>query len=97
MAIVNTLKIFEELKSGLDEKQAKVVVEAIEKSLEEYKENQKEFLVTKTEFKETIANLRSELKEDIANLRSELVKWLFIFWIGQIGVLTAIFGVIFKR
>lgn len=93
MAIVNTLKIFEELKSGLDEKQAKAVAEAIEKSLEEYEEKQKGFLATKEDLSKEISRL--EIKTEQA--KSELIKWMFIFWIGQIGVLTAIFGVIFKK
>lgn len=58
-------------------------------SFEEYREIQKEFLVTKVKFKETIANLRAEL-----------IKWMFIFWIGQfaaiVGTLTAILFAFFK-
>ncbi|MGR3175947.1 MAG: hypothetical protein ACUZ8N_15325 [Candidatus Scalindua sp.] len=35
-------------------------------------------------------------KEDIANLKSELIKWMFIFWIGQIGILTGIIFAMLK-
>ena len=56
---------------------------------------------TKSELKTDIANLRSELKTDIANTKSELIKWMFIFWIGQfasiVGVLTAILFAFFKN
>jgi len=48
--------------------------------------------------KEDIANLRTEFKEDIAKLetkiaesKAEMIKWLFIFLIGQ---LAAIIGII---
>jgi len=29
-------------------------------------------------------------KEDRANLKAEIIKWMFIFWIGQLGALVAI-------
>lgn len=25
-------------------------------------------------------------KEDLANVKSDIIKWMFIFWIGQIAV-----------
>jgi len=90
MAIVNTLKIYEDLRTKLQDEPAKAIAETIERSLEEYRENQKEFLVTKTEFRETIANLRAEL-----------IKWMFIFWIGQfasiVGVLSVILFAFFRK
>ncbi|MFH1838581.1 MAG: hypothetical protein ABH808_03785 [Candidatus Kuenenbacteria bacterium] len=50
-----------------------------------YYTSQKEFLVTKTEFKETIANTKAEI-----------IKWMFIFWIGQIGAILGILFIFFK-
>ena len=29
-------------------------------------------------------------KQDGANLKAEIIKWMFIFWIGQIAALVAI-------
>lgn len=29
-------------------------------------------------------------KEDLANVKSEIIKWMFIFWIGQIAVTLAL-------
>ena len=70
----------------------KAITGVVEKSLEEYKENEKDFLVTKIEFKEATAELRKEM----ANLRAELIKWMFIFWVGQVGVITGILFAFFK-
>ncbi|MBS1257152.1 MAG: hypothetical protein MAG551_00188 [Candidatus Scalindua arabica] len=36
------------------------------------------------------------LKVDLTNVKSELIKWMFIFWIGQIGVLTGIIFAMLK-
>ena len=52
----------------------------------------------RSETSEQIASLRSETSEQIAGLRSELfekierghtstIRWMFLFWVGQIGVL----------
>lgn len=34
-------------------------------------------------------------KEDLANAKSDIIKWMFIFWIGQIAVTLGI--VYFRR
>lgn len=34
-------------------------------------------------------------KEDLANLKAELIKWMFIFWIGQLASFIAIAKFIF--
>lgn len=31
-----------------------------------------------------IEQLRTELKEDNANSRADIIKWMFIFWMGQV-------------
>ena len=44
------------------------------------------------------------LKQDIANLeiklektRADIIKWMFLFWIGQLASLIAILQIFFKR
>jgi bifunctional DNA-binding transcriptional regulator/antitoxin component of YhaV-PrlF toxin-antitoxin module len=39
---------------------------------------------------EEIAGLRVE----IAKTKSEIIKWMFIFWAGQIGVIAALFALL---
>jgi hypothetical protein len=29
-------------------------------------------------------------KEDLANVRSDVIKWMFIFWVGQLAAMIAI-------
>jgi hypothetical protein len=31
----------------------------------------------------------AELRTEMANLRAELVKWMFLFWLGTVGVTLA--------
>ncbi|MFM2047954.1 MAG: hypothetical protein RI955_500 [Bacteroidota bacterium] len=72
-----------------EEAKAKDIVTNIENIIEHRFENETNRLVNKID----IANLRTEMKEDIANLRtemkeqkSEIIKWMFLFWVGQIAV-----------
>jgi bifunctional DNA-binding transcriptional regulator/antitoxin component of YhaV-PrlF toxin-antitoxin module len=53
------------------------------------------------EMKEEIAKLDRRITEEIAGLRveiaktkSEIIKWMFIFWAGQIGVIAALFALL---
>jgi len=53
--------------------------------------------------KQDIELLRTATKQDIAQLevkiervRADLIKWMFIFWAGQIGALIAILALFFK-
>jgi hypothetical protein len=41
--------------------------------------------------KEDVANLKAELKADGANLKAELIKWMFVFWIGQLVAFVMLF------
>lgn len=93
MPIINTLEIYEDLKSQFKEEEARTLTKALEKSLEEYQKKQESFLATKDD----ISNLRTELKEDInkvrnvlANAKAEIIKWLFIFLIGQGATIISI-------
>ncbi len=137
MSIIDTLEIYEDLKSQFKEEEARALTKALEKSLEEYQKKQETLLSTKDdiarlqqtmkddivqlqentkdsitklriEVKEDVAGLRGELKEDIAALRGELkedinkvrnelanakaeiIKWLFIFLIGQGATIVSI-------
>ena len=51
-----------------------------------------------------ISNIRKDLSGDISNLRKEMgegkaenIKWMFIFWIGQVGATLAILLLFLKK
>ncbi len=47
-----------------------------------------------------VARLESRiarLETRIADVRADLVRWMFVFWVGQIGALTAILFAFFRR
>jgi hypothetical protein len=39
----------------------------------------------------------SKLRTEMADLRANLIQWMFLFWIGQIGVLTGILFAFFRK
>ena len=36
-------------------------------------------------------------KVDLANLKADIIKWMFLFWIGQLASLTAILQIFFRK
>ena len=78
MAKIDTLKIYEAIKDNWTKDPSRAVVEAIEESLEEYHNGQKDVLATKSGLKD---------------LEVKLIRWMFVFWITQfiaiLGILIA--------
>lgn len=50
----------------------------------------------RAEMKQEIADLRADLEVKIEKVRADLIRWMFIFWAGQIGALIAILSLFFK-
>ena len=71
----STLKVYEILKSQWGEKKASTVIEYLEGSISEKVDNKANHLAT---------------KEDLQKVKSEIIKWMFIFWVGTIGIMIAI-------
>ena len=36
------------------------------------------------------------IRQEMSNLRVELLRWTFAFWIGQVGVTTALMAMVFR-
>ncbi len=43
-----------------------------------------------------IANCRGELTNEIAKGRLDLIKWSFLFWIGQVVAMSAVMGAMLR-
>lgn len=104
---VAEIELYEILKPKVGEKEAKTLVEYIETKVEKKFEEKKDILATKQDIsavKQDIANLEIAVKQDISNLevklektRADIIKWMFIFWAGQIGALIAILQIFFRK
>ena len=65
MSIIDTLEIYEDLKSQFKEEEARALTKVLEKSLEEYQKKQESLLSTKDD----IARLQQNMKDDIVQLQ----------------------------
>ena len=97
--MVSTLKIYEILEQAkIEDKQARAITVAIEQALETNNIEQSKVLATKEDISKLreemtvgFSKLREEMKVGIAESKSEVVRWMFIFWLGQIAVLATLF------
>ena len=101
---ITEIQLFQFLKEKMGEKEAEALVTfvdtRIKETVRETNEQNLKVLASKEDIVNTnlkISDLRTELKEDIANLRTEIavsraemIKWMFIFWIGQLAAFIAI-------
>jgi hypothetical protein len=74
------------LKVKLGENEAKALTEYVETKVEKSLEKEPDILATKEDI------YKIEVK--LADTKSEIIKWMFIFWIGQIAVTL---GIIYFR
>ena len=72
---VSEIQLFQILKEKIGEKEAQSLIEFVETKVEKEFDSKKDSLAT---------------KEDLANVRSDVIKWMFIFWVGQLAAMIAI-------
>lgn len=93
MAYVDTLKVFEILRPVFDEKQSAKIAEAVEVAI---KTNNAE-LLNEVATKKEIIELKAELKTEIATAKAEIIKWTFVFIIGQFWAIIGALVVFFRK
>ncbi len=75
MNAISSIEMYTILKGKLGENEAKALTEYVESKVEKTFEKEKSILATKV---------------DLAESKADIIKWMFIFWIGQIAVLLAL-------
>ncbi|HEY8782874.1 MAG TPA: hypothetical protein VIM16_14715 [Mucilaginibacter sp.] len=50
-----------------------------------------------TKVRNEIADVRYDLRKDIGESKADNIKWMFIFWIGQVGATLAIVFLFLKK
>jgi glycine cleavage system protein P-like pyridoxal-binding family len=71
--LVSEIELFEILSQQLGKEKAKSLVEYVETKIEKRLDEKTNVFAT---------------KEDLANTKADLIKWMFIFWIGSVGVIS---------
>ncbi len=93
---VAEIELYEILKNKLGEKEAKILVEYIETKVDKKLEDKKDVLATKGD----INNVKIEiekLRTDMQKMKADIIKWMFLFWIGQLASLIAILQIFFRK
>ncbi len=82
------LKVYEIFKNKLGEKEAEAIIDYFDTKAEEKYQQKKDVLLTKED--------KIELVSKIEHTKTEMIKWMFIFWIGTVGVLSGIMITLFN-
>ena len=91
MSTVKILSILEA--ASIEPPKARAIAESLEMAFREQENDLTKRLMTnedgakiRAEIKTSIAELRTEM----AHFKAEIIKWMFLFWIGQIAATAAI-------
>ena len=98
------LEVYEIMKSKFSEQEAAKVIQLFEAKAEEKIGQKKDvFLIKedKVEMISRIESVRTELITRIESVKSDMIKWMFIFWMGQLaataGIMFAFLNLYFKK
>ncbi len=87
MTTISTSKLYDLLSPKIGREEAESLVTYVESKIKAEFETNAKGLVTKEDLAREISRLELKVSES----KSEMIKWMFIFWIGQIA---ATFGFI---
>lgn len=96
---VADIEFYEILKSKLGDKEAKTLVEYIEAKVEKKFEEKKDILATKEDLANIKADLMVEIEKvrtEMQNIKADIIKWMFLFWLGQLASFVAILQIFFR-
>lgn len=82
MSNITSIEMYNILKIKLGDKEAKALTEYVENHVEKSLEKEIDRLATKEDL------LKLDVK--ISDTKAEIIKWMFIFWIGQVAVTLAV-------
>jgi hypothetical protein len=88
--MTNALKVYQTLKAGnLSDEHAQAVTHAIQLSGAEKEMDFQTFV--RKEIAALEVRLEARIDAKIAEAKAELIRWMFLFWVGQTGVILAAF------
>jgi hypothetical protein len=103
---VTTLDLYKILRSKIGEVEAQTLVEFVEQKVTLQVEGEVSGLATKADIMATKADIlatRTDLMNEVSKLdvkiektKAEIIKWMFIFWAGQTGIMVGILALFLK-
>jgi hypothetical protein len=89
---VTAIDLYNILRLKIGESEAKALVEFVELKIDHKFEDNMDQLATKRDLQE----VKAELELKIEKVKSEMIKWMFIFWAGQTGLILAVLKLFFQ-
>ena len=96
---VTTLDLYNILRSKIGEGEAQALVEFVEHKITQQIEGEIIGLATRSDLMTTEGSLRNDivkLEVKIEKTKAEIIKWMFIFWAGQTGIMVGILALFNK-
>ena len=94
--MVDSLKVYEILKAAqISEPQAKAIAHAIKDAEREIAQDVRGVLDERLVNLATKADL-SDVRTEMAEMKAELLRWMFIFWLGQVAATIGIIATALK-
>lgn len=90
MSTISITKLYDLLSIKVGKETAENLTTFIEEKVKEEFDNKAEIWATKKDIADVKKDI-ADVREYIANTKADLIKWMFIFWIGQVA---ATFGFI---
>jgi hypothetical protein len=81
----------------LSDKLGNDTTEAMFKYIDNKTERSVEASVKTLATKEDLAQVKYDLRKDMGEIKADTIKWMFIFWVGQVGAMLAILLVFLKK
>lgn len=85
---VSVLLLPESIRLKLGDQAAKDLVELINNTNDRTKNSTLETAADR--FERRLAEFKGEVKAEISQSKTEMIKWMFVFWLGQIVVLAGL-------
>ncbi len=89
---VTTLTMYDILRSKIGEVEAKALVEFVEQKVSSQVNGEISGLATKADLSREIGMLDVKIEKT----KAEIIKWMFIFWAGQTGIMIGILALFLK-
>ena len=92
---ISDIQLFQILKQKMGEQEAEALVTFVDHKIKDNNETNLNVIATKGDIAELKVEM-SNLEVKIADSKAEMIKWMFIFWIGQVAV-TVWFLVVYLK
>ncbi|MBV6342592.1 hypothetical protein [Candidatus Magnetobacterium casense] len=89
-----TIELYNLLKDKIGEEATRVLIDTFDEVTEKAKNEaatKADLQVLRTELKTEMQMIKTEIEAKLAEFKADILKWTFLFWVGQLVAMTALF------